>query len=159
MTSTPPTTVVENDAIPVHATLSWTRDNLDGCSELRVLRHFTTDPINGVSPSLESAIGIVIDLQFYPQNPKEIIPELEDKLTQVEYTVFLMAALRKCKSPADFTTLLRTAITHYVRVIENFHLRSSAPRFVDSEKKSLFCPTRFLTQKETHDLLEDILNN
>jgi hypothetical protein len=101
MTSSPPTSDAESDAPSVEATLCSIRDDSEHCSELQVLRHFTTNPIKGIQSSFEAALGIVIDLQFYLQNPKDTIPELEDKLTQVGYTTFPMAALRKCKSPAD----------------------------------------------------------
>lgn len=71
--ATPPTSPItdaENDASSVEATLCWIRDDFEHCSELQVLRHFTTDPIKNIHSSFDRAVGIVIDLQFHSQNPK-----------------------------------------------------------------------------------------
>jgi hypothetical protein len=61
-----------SDAPSVEAILCWIRDDLEHCFELQVLRHFTTDPIKNIYSTFGRAVGIVIDLQFFPQNPKDI---------------------------------------------------------------------------------------
>jgi hypothetical protein len=139
----------------------WICNSLDSStySALRVLRHFAIEPFPHIFPLFEFAAGIVVDLEFYPQNPQNIVPELEGKVTQIGYTVFPMGALGKCKTPADFPALLKTATTHYIRVIENYHLRAKSPKFGDVEKNSFYCPTRCMTLVDAKAFLEDLLDN
>jgi hypothetical protein len=70
-----------------------------------------------------------------------------------------MSALSDCQGPADFSALLKKVSIMCVRVIENCHFRTTMPNFKDTEKNSLFCPTRFVAQADAKTVLEDVLNN
>tara|TARA_R110002003_G_scaffold814_2_gene21544 strand:+ start:2928 stop:4304 length:1377 start_codon:yes stop_codon:yes gene_type:complete len=135
------------------------RDFLGPHTDLQVLRHFTTHPLPNAPPGLERAVGIAPDFEWHSQNPNNIIPQLEGKITQVGYTVFPMCALRECKKPADFPALLKKASIAHIRVQDNCHLRSKARIFVNTECNSLYAPTRFIEEEEVKTIFKDLLDN
>jgi hypothetical protein len=137
-------------------TCKGARDFLPEYKDIDVLRHWIIAPIPGAPAILDHAIGVAPDLEWHPDNAA---PEIKDKITQIGYTVFPMSALSDCQGPADFSALLKKASIMYIRVIENCHLRTTMPKFKDSEKNSLFCPTRFVAQADAKTVLEDVLNN
>jgi hypothetical protein len=47
----------------------------------------------------------------------------------------------------------------YIRVIENCHLGTAHPKFKDTERNSLFCPTRFVAQADAKAVPQDVLDN
>jgi hypothetical protein len=75
--------------------------------DIEILRHWTTAPIPGAPAILDHAIGVALDLEWHPENQNHPTPEIDGKITQIGYTVFLMSALSDCRGPADFSTLLR----------------------------------------------------
>jgi hypothetical protein len=47
----------------------------------------------------------------------------------------------------------------YIRVIENCHPETAHPKFKDTERNSLFCPTRFVAQADAKAVPQDVLDN
>jgi len=136
------------------------RDFLAPYSDVEVLRHWTTDPLPGAPAILDDAIGVAPDLEWLSQNPKiKVIEQIEGKITQVGWTVFPMAALKDCKSPADFPTLIKKAATYYIRPIETCHLRSKQKAFENTEMNPLYCQTRFVTEEEAKTIFKNVLDN
>ena len=54
---------------------------------------------------------------------------------------------------------MKKASTTYIHVIENCHLRSKARKFENTEKNSLYFPTRFVSEEDVKTVLKDLLNN
>jgi hypothetical protein len=126
---------------------------------IKIIRHFTGVPFPGAPAIFDHAIGVAPDLEWHPDNKDNPTLETDGKITQIGLSVFLMSVLRDCHGPGNFSTLLKKVSTTYIQIIENCHLRSSIPRFKDTEKNPLFCPTRFVTQADAKTVLEDVLND
>jgi hypothetical protein len=140
--------------------LQGARDFLAKHKDIDVLRYYTTDPISGAPAILDHAVGVAPDLEWYSAAPKaKITEQLENKITQVGWTVFPMSALKDCKSPEDFPRLIKKAAVYYIRVIDTCHLRSKAKVLLDAEYNPLYCPTRFVSKEEAKSIFKDVLDN
>lgn len=119
------------------------------------MQHFWNKPLPNAPSPLEKAIGIPPDLEWYDNSENSKIPQ---KITELGVCALPMMALRDCKDPDGFLTLLKQVKAIYIRLLENFHMRNMNFAFKDAEKYSLFRETRFVPEAEARRILVEMLD-
>ncbi|KAH4204382.1 hypothetical protein HBI25_079230 [Parastagonospora nodorum] len=79
-------------------------------------------PLPNAPKILEDAVGVAPDLEWHTSDPNsKVSDKIEDKITQVGWTVFPMSILKECHTSAEFPALIKKAAIYYILVIENCH--------------------------------------
>jgi hypothetical protein len=94
-------------------------------------------------------LSVASDLEWYEVVPgAKVVDAIQGKITQVGWTVFPMSASKDCKTPADFTALIKKSSMYCVHIIESYHLCSKQWFLQDIEKNALYCQLALCLQKK-----------
>jgi hypothetical protein len=132
------------------------REILEGFDEIQIFHHFTTNPISELNDMLDEAVAVFPDLEWFNNDSRPYVPR---EITELGFNVLPMSKLRKCKTPADFKTILAKAQKFHIRIAEHCHLRNDQLGLKDAEQHFLYCETRFVSKENTKKIFIDFLNN
>jgi hypothetical protein len=125
------------------AAFKTTREFMSKFTELKVLRHWANYPLPSAPKILEDAVGVAPGLEWHTSDPStKVTEQIENKITQVGWTVLPMSILKECHTPAEFPALIEKTAIYYIRVIDNCHLRSKLYFLKDTETNRLLCLRR-----------------